>query len=85
MSKYEKSDDKPEKGNNRNLVRRDGLDRISENEVLKNLDDGRRGFLKKLLISATYVTPAILTLSLRELEAKIPTKNENEKKKKKKK
>ena len=66
MSKYEKSDDKPEKGNNRNLVGRDGLDRTSENEVLKNLDDGRRGFLKKLLISATYVTPAILTLSLRE-------------------
>ena len=81
MSKYEKSDDKPEKGNNRNLVRRDGLDRTSENEVLKNLDDGRRGFLKKLLISATYVTPAILTLSLRELEAKIPTKNEKKKKK----
>ena len=84
MSKYEKSDDKPEKGNNRNLVRRDGLDRTSENEVLKNLDDGRRGFLKKLLISATYVTPAILTLSLRELEAKIPTKSEKKKKKKKK-
>ena len=79
MSKYEKSDDKPEKGNNRNLVGRDGLDRTSENEVLKNLDDGRRGFLKKLLISATYVTPAILTLSLRELEAKIPTKNEKKK------
>ena len=83
MSKYEKSDDKPEKGNNRNLVGLDGLDRTSENEVLKNLDDGRRGFLKKLLISATYVTPAILTLSLRELEAKIPTKSEKKKKKKK--
>ncbi|MEK6767296.1 MAG: hypothetical protein AABY49_13875 [Planctomycetota bacterium] len=80
MSKHEKSGDKHEKGNNRNLVGQDGPGKTSENEVFKNLDDGRRGFLKKLLISATYVTPAILTLSLRELEAKIPTKNEKKKK-----
>lgn len=80
MSKHEKSSSKHEKGNNRNLVGQDRPDKTSENEVFKNLGDGRRCFLKKLLISATYVTPAILTLSLRELEAKIPTKSERKKK-----
>ena len=47
MSKHEKSGDKHEKGNNRNLVGQDGPGKTSENEVFKNLDDGRRGFLKK--------------------------------------
>jgi hypothetical protein len=81
MSKYNGSNDKHEKGDNRNLVGQDGLGKTSENEALKNLDEGRRSFLKKLLISATYVTPAILTLSLREVEAKKPTKNEKKQKK----
>ncbi len=40
------------------------------NELLRGFDKKRRSFLKKLLISAAYVTPAILTLSMRDLEAK---------------
>lgn len=46
------------------------LNSTDENELLKSFDKKRRSFLKKLLISAAYVTPAILTLSLRDLEAK---------------
>lgn len=38
------------------------------------LDEKRRNFLKKLLISAAYVTPVILTLSMKNLEAKAPTR-----------
>ncbi|MBC8552888.1 MAG: hypothetical protein H8D23_24960 [Candidatus Brocadiales bacterium] len=58
-------------------------------ELLSGFDERRRTFLKKLLITTAYVTPAILTLSMRDLEArrrrKKPTRNERKKKKKKKK
>ncbi len=47
------------------------LNSSERNELLKSFDKKRRNFLKKLLISAAYVTPAILTLSMRDLEAKI--------------
>ncbi len=46
------------------------LNSAEQNELLKGFDKKRRTFLKKLLISAAYVTPAILTLSMRDLEAK---------------
>ncbi len=46
------------------------LDSAEQNELLKGFDKKRRTFLKKLLISAAYTTPAILTLSMRDLEAK---------------
>lgn len=46
------------------------LDSTDQNELLKGFDKKRRSFLKKLLISAAYVTPAILTLSMRDLEAR---------------
>ncbi len=46
------------------------LNSTERNELLKGFDKKRRSFLKKLLISTAYVTPAILTLSMRDLEAK---------------
>ena len=46
------------------------LNSTERSELLKGFDKKRRTFLKKLLISAAYVTPAILTLSMRDLEAK---------------
>ncbi len=46
------------------------LNSTERNELLKGFDKKRRTFLKKLLVSAAYVTPAILTLSMRDLEAK---------------
>ncbi len=46
------------------------LNSAERHELLRSYDKKRRTFLKKLLISAAYVTPAILTLSMRDLEAK---------------
>ncbi len=46
------------------------LNSTEQNELLKSFDKKRRTFLKKLLISTAYVTPAILTLSMRDLEAR---------------
>ena len=46
------------------------LNSTERNELLKSFDKKRRTFLKKLLISTAYVTPAILTLSMRDLEAR---------------
>ncbi len=46
------------------------LNSTERNELLKGFDKKRRTFLKKLLVSAAYVTPVILTLSMRDLEAK---------------
>ena len=46
------------------------LNSAERNELLKGFDKNEGSFLKKLLISAAYVTPAILTLSMRDLEAK---------------
>ncbi len=46
------------------------LNSTEQNELLKGFDKKRRTFLKKLLISAAYTTPAKLTLSMRDLEAK---------------
>ncbi len=62
MKKAEESFDNADKGNQ--------LNPAEQNELLKGFDKKRRTFLKKLLISAAYVTPAILTLSMRDLEAK---------------
>ena len=60
------------------------LNSTDRDELLDDLDMKRRSFLKKLLISATYVTPAILSFSVGDLEArakKLPTKKKKKKKK----
>ena len=59
------------------------LNSTDHDELLKGFDKKRRDFLKKLLISTAYVTPAILTLSMRDLEAKKkkPTRKERKRKK----
>ena len=58
-------------------------------DLLSGIDERRRAFLKKLLITTAYVTPAILTFSMRDLDArrrrKKPTRNERKRKKKRKK
>lgn len=46
------------------------LNSTDRDELLKGFDKKRRTFLKKLLISAAYVTPAILSFSIGNLEAK---------------
>ena len=46
------------------------LNSTDRDELLKGFDKKRRNFLKKLLISAAYVTPAILSFSVGNLEAR---------------
>ncbi len=53
------------------------LNSTDRDELLKGFEEKRRSFLKKLLISAAYVTPAILSFSIGNLEVrakKLPTK-----------
>ncbi len=88
MSKHKKSVENSQL----NSTDGDGLDKASESptehELLKDLDENRRSFLKKLLISAAYVTPAILSFSMSDAEARRrrrrPTKKDRRRKKKKK-
>ena len=83
MSKRKESDESTQL----NSTDKDGLDKTSESptehELLKDFDENRRSFLKKLLISAAYVTPAIISFSMRDAEArrrrKKPTKKERKK------
>ncbi len=54
-------------------------------ELLEGFDERRRAFLKKLLVSAAYVTPAVLSFSIADIEAgrrrrKRPTKKKRKKK-----
>ncbi len=86
MSKNKESDESVQL----NSADRDGLDKDSENftehELFKDFDERRRSFLKKLLISAAYVTPAILSFSIRDSEArarKLPTRKNRKRKRKK--
>ena len=82
MSKNKESDDSVQL----NSADRDGLDKASgsptEQELFKDFDEKRRSFLKKLLISAAYVTPAILSFSIRDSEArrqkKLPTRKDKQ-------
>ncbi len=92
MSKSRRSDDSPEESARLNSTGRDGLDKASvspaEHELFKDLDENRRSFLKKLLISTAYITPAILTFSIRDADARRrrrPTKKERKRKLKKRK
>jgi hypothetical protein len=60
-----------------------------QDELLNGFDKERRSFLKRLLISTAYVTPAILTFSIADLEAgrkrrRRPTRNAKKRKSKKK-
>lgn len=70
MSKHKKLNHKPEENILHDLPCQDGLEKALESNLLNNLDEGRREFLKKLLISAVYVTPAVLTFSMRDADAK---------------
>ena len=81
MSRHKESDGNPDGGVKFNSTNRDGLDKASgsltKHELFKDFDEKRRSFLKKLLISATYVTPAILSFSIGDSEArarKLPTR-----------
>ncbi len=59
----------------------------AEHELFKDFDEKRRSFLKKLLISAAYITPAILSFSIRDSEArarKRPTRKNKKRKRKEK-
>lgn len=86
MNKYKKTHGKSEEDSHRNPIEIREFAEIPgnqpESELLRKLDNGRRSFLKKLLISAAYVTPAILTLSMKDLEAKQkrPTNREKSRK-----
>jgi len=59
-------------------------DQMDNDELLSSFDESRRSFLKKLLITTAYVTPAILTFSMRDLEARRRRKKPTRKAKKKK-
>ncbi len=64
------------------------LNSAEQNELLKGFDKKRRNFLKKLLISSAYVTPAILTFSIGDLEArarKLPTRKNKKRRREQKK
>lgn len=77
MNKPNDSFDNSDKGVPSNLTDRD--------ELLKSFDKKRRRFLKKLLISAAYVTPAILSFSIGNLEArarKLPTRKNKKRRRK---
>ncbi len=88
MSKHKKSDDCPDESAQLNSTDGNGLDKASESptehELLKDFDESRRSFLKKLLISAAYVTPAILSFSMSDAEAKRRRRKPTKKKKKRK-
>ncbi len=93
MSKRSESDDSPDESAQLNSTDRDGFDKASESptehELFKDFDEKRRSFLKKLLISAAYITPAILSFSIRDSEArrrrKLPTRKNKKRKRKKRK
>ncbi len=61
------------------------LNSTDQDELLMEFDEKRRDFLKKLLISAAYVTPAILTLSMGDLEARSRRKKPTKKRKRRRK
>ncbi len=88
MSKRNESDDSPDESAQLNSADRDGLDKASESptehELFKDFDENRRSFLKKLLISTAYVTPAVLSFSMRDSEARKLKKKPTKKAKKKK-
>ncbi|MGR3303818.1 MAG: hypothetical protein ACUZ8I_15135 [Candidatus Scalindua sp.] len=93
MSKHKKSDDNPDESAQLSPADRDGLDKApespTEHELFKDFDENRRSFLKKLLISAAYITPVILSISIRDADArkrrKRPTRKERKRRQKKKK
>ena len=89
MSKRNESNDSPDESAQLNSTDRDGVDKASESpaehELFKDFDEKRRSFLKKLLISAAYITPAILSFSIGDSEArarKLPTRKNKKRKRK---
>ncbi len=90
MSKRNESDDGPDESIQLNSNDRSGFDKASgsltEHELFKDFDEERRSFLKKLLISAAYITPAILSFSIRDSEArarKLPTRKNSKRRRRK--
>ena len=90
MNKRDESNGGPDESIQLNSTGRDGLDKASESpterELFKDFDEKRRSFLKKLLISAAYITPAILSFSIRDSEArarKLPTRKNSKRKRRK--
>jgi len=76
MNKPEDSCGNPDKGTQLNPNDRD--------ELLKGFDNKRRSFLKKILISAAYATPIILSFSIGDSEAsarKLPTRKRRKRRK----
>ena len=75
MNKSKEPYDKSEKGNHRDTAGLSGTGKTPENnpenELLKDLDENRRSFLKKLLISTAYITPAVLSFSMRDSEGQV--------------
>ncbi len=55
-----------------NFDRSAKLNSTDQDKLLSGFDKKRRSFLKKLLISAAYITPVILSFSIRDIEAKGP-------------
>lgn len=49
---------------------RNASESCAENGLLEDFDEGRRSFLKKILISSAYVTPVVLSFSIGDLEAR---------------
>lgn len=50
-------------------MKSDSTDRDELDKLLNGFDKKRRTFLKKLIKTSAYVTPAIMTLSMKSLEA----------------
>jgi len=57
-------------------MKSNSMDRGELDELLRGFDNNRRTFLKKLIKTSAYVTPAIMALSMKSLEAgkKKPTR-----------
>lgn len=60
-------------------MKSDSTDSEELDELLNGFDKKRRSFLKKLIKTSAYVTPAIITLSMKNLEAarNRPTRRRN--------
>ncbi|MCP5002502.1 MAG: hypothetical protein GY941_00895 [Planctomycetes bacterium] len=42
---------------------------VIQPELLEGFGEGRRGFLKKILISSAYITPIVLSYTIKDVEA----------------
>ncbi len=62
-------------------MKSNSTDRDELDELLNGFDKKRRTYLKKLIKTSAYVTPTIMTLSMKSLEAgKKPTRKNKKRK-----